>query len=78
MMKDDIYDGSVMFGGYERSIMHCKLNNSGEGSMIEMEMKNEYLDWQSDKYIPKGKPEKIEMEVYHTGSIRPQKLTHVQ
>jgi len=63
MMKDDIYDGSVMFGGYERSIMHCKLNNSGEGSMIEMEMKNEYLDWQSDKYIPKGKPEKIKMDI---------------
>ena len=63
MMKDDIYDGTVMFGGYERSIMHCKLNNSGEGSMIEMEMRNEYLDWQNDEYRPTGQKEKISMDI---------------
>jgi len=63
MMKDDIYDGTVTFGGYERSIMHCKLNNSGEGSMMEMEMKNEYLDWQNDEYRPTGQQEKINMDI---------------
>jgi len=63
MMKDDIYDGTVMFGGYERSIMHCKLNNSGDGSMMEMEMKNEYLDWQNDEYRPTGQQEKINMDI---------------
>jgi len=62
MMKDGVYDGSVMFGGYERSTMHCKLNNSGEDTHIEMDMRSEYLDWQNDKYISSGN-EKIKLDI---------------
>jgi len=61
-MKDDAYEGTVMFGGDKRNIMHCKLNNSGEDTKIEMEMKNEYLDWQDYKYRI-GSHEKLNLDI---------------
>jgi len=63
MMKDDVYDAMVLFGGYERNAMHCKLNNTGDNTNIEMEMKNTYLDWQSGEYRPSGGDEKITLDI---------------
>jgi len=63
MMKDDVYDAMVLFGGYERNAMHCKLNNTGDDTHIEMEMKNTYLDWQSGEYRPSGGDEKITLDI---------------
>ena len=63
MMKDDVYDAMVLFGGYERNAMHCKLNNTGDNTHIEMEMKNTYLDWQSGEYRPSGGDEKITLDI---------------
>jgi len=66
MKKDDVYEGTVMFedvgSAYERNSIHCKLNNSGDEAHIEMEMKNEYLDWQDDKYHI-GNHEKLTMDI---------------
>lgn len=62
-MTNDISTSWAWFGGYERNAMHCKLNNSGEDTNIEMEMKNTYLDWQSGEYRPSGGDEKITLDI---------------
>jgi hypothetical protein len=61
--KNDTYEGHMLFGTYrEKHIMHCKLDNDGTDTNVEIGTTNKNLNWRTDEYTVRN-DDKINIDI---------------
>lgn len=48
--KNDIYEGHITAGASKKNTLHCKLDNTGTDSSVEIGTTSKYLSWRTDEW----------------------------
>merc|ERR1740124_781590 len=62
--KNDTYEGHIMFGSYQKNTLHCKLDNDGTDTNVEIGASNKYLNWRTGEYRVQT-DDKINIDITH-------------
>jgi len=62
--KNDTYEGHIMFGSWEKNTLHCKLDNDGTDTNVEIGASNKYMNERTGEYRVQT-DDKINIDITH-------------